>query len=45
MDCQDNQLSITIEANLKVVKFVDVTLDLNTSLYKPFMKSNDNHVC
>ena len=28
--------------NLKVVNFLDVPLDLNTSLYKPFMKSNDN---
>ena len=38
---KDNQLSITIEANLKVVHFLDVTLDLNTGLFKPFMKSND----
>ena len=39
---KENQLSITIDANLKVVNFLDVTLDLNTGLFKPFMKSNDN---
>ena len=38
---KDNGLSITIQANLKVVNFLDVTLDLNTGLYKPFMKPND----
>ena len=41
---KDNQLSITIEANLKVVNFLDVTLDLNTGLYKPFMKNNDTPI-
>ena len=39
---KENQLSITIDANLKVVNVLDVTLDLNTGLFKPFMKSNDN---
>ena len=34
-------LSITSEANLKVVNFLDITLDLNTGLYKPYMKEND----
>ena len=41
---KDNQLSITIDANLKVVNFLDVTFDLNTGLYKPFMKTNDSPV-
>ena len=41
---QDNKLSCTIEANLKVVNFLDVTLDLNTGVYKPFMKENDTPV-
>ena len=34
-------LSITIEANLKVVNFLDVQLDLEKEIYKPFMKPND----
>ena len=38
---KDNELSITIEANLKVVNFLDVTFDLNTGLYKPYMKPNN----
>jgi hypothetical protein len=37
-------LKITIEANLKTVNFVDVTLDLNTGLYKPYMKPNNTIV-
>ena len=38
---KENNLSITIKANQKVVEFLDVTLDLNTGLYKPFLKPND----
>ena len=34
-------LSITVEANKKEVNFLDVTLDLRTGLYKPFIKPND----
>ncbi|KAK3739663.1 hypothetical protein QZH41_014203 [Actinostola sp. cb2023] len=34
----DNDLRITIEANKKVVNFLDVTLDLNTEKYKPYAK-------
>ena len=41
---KDNQLSITIDANLKAVNFLDVTFDLNTGLYKPFMKTNDKPI-
>ena len=37
-------LSITIEANHKVVNFLDVNLDLNTGIYKPYMKPNDSPV-
>ena len=37
-----NGLQITIEANHKIVNFLDVTFDLNTGLYKPFMKENDH---
>ena len=39
-----NGLNITIETNMKVVNFLDVTLDLNTGEFKPFMKENDNPV-
>ena len=35
-------LQITIEANKKVVDFLDITLDLRTSNYKPYNKSNIN---
>mgnify|MGYP007114513607 CR=1 FL=1 len=34
-------LAVTIEANAKVVNFLDITLDLNTGIYKPYMKDND----
>ena len=32
---------ITIEANKKVVNFLDVTLDLNTGIFKPFSKPSN----
>ena len=37
----DNGLRITIEVNKKVVNFLDVTLDLKTGQYKPYMKPNN----
>ena len=37
----DNGLKITITANLKSVDFLDITLDLTSDVYKPFMKPND----
>ena len=36
-----NGLKVTIEANAKIVNFLDITLDLNTGIFKPFMKEND----
>ena len=36
----DNNLRVTIEANMKVVNFLDITLDLESELYKPYMKEN-----
>ena len=33
-----NELKITIEANKKVVNFLDVTLDLNSGKFKPYSK-------
>ena len=32
-----NSLQITIEANKKVVDFLDITLDLITAIYKPYI--------
>ena len=34
------RLKITIEANLKAVNFLDVTLNLDTGLYQPYRKPN-----
>ena len=38
---KQNNLSITIEANHKTVNFLDITMDLRTGIYKPFMKPNN----
>ena len=37
----DNDLQIEIKCNLKIVDYLDVTLDLNNGSYKPFRKPND----
>ena len=37
-------LKITIDVNHKIVNFLDVTFDLESGLFKPFMKPNDNPV-
>ena len=34
-----HNLQITIEANKKVVDFLDLTLDLRTGVYKPYKKN------
>ena len=34
-------LKITIEANKKVVNFLDITLDLNTEKFKPYSKPSN----
>lgn len=36
-----NDLRITVDANLKIVDFLDVTLNLKTNTYYPFRKPND----
>ena len=41
---KDNDLTITIEANAKDVNFLDMNLNLETGIYKPFMKENDSPV-
>ena len=38
---KSNGLKITIEANKKVVNFLDVTFDLSSGAYKPYMKPNN----
>mgnify|MGYP001800508139 CR=1 FL=1 len=38
---RDNNLKITIEANKKIVNFLDVTLDLNNGEYMPYTKPNN----
>ena len=38
---QENHLRITIEVNKKVVDYLDVTVDLSTRLYRPYMKPNN----
>lgn len=34
----DHNLKLTIEANKKCVNFLDVTLDMRTETFKPYMK-------
>ena len=34
-------ISITREVNKKIVNFLDITLNLNTGIYKPFLKENN----
>ncbi|KAL9966535.1 hypothetical protein ACROYT_G024623 [Oculina patagonica] len=38
---KSNGLKITIEANKKTINFLDVTLDLTSGSYEPFMKPNN----
>ena len=38
---KSNGLKITIKANKKTINFLDVTLDLRSGSYKPFMKPNN----
>ena len=38
---KDIGLAVTPEANSKVVDFLDISLDLNSELYKPYKKEND----
>ena len=36
----ENELKITIDANMTVVDFLDVTLDISNGSYKPYAKPN-----
>ena len=35
---EENGLKITIEANKKIIDYLDITMDLTNNTYKPFMK-------
>ena len=37
----NNDLKITIEANIKSIDYLDITMDLRAGTYKPFMKPNN----
>ena len=37
-------MSVTIECNLKIVHFLDVTFDLDNNLHKPFRKENNKPI-
>ena len=41
---RQNGFKITIRANLKILDFLDVTLDLSTGIYKPYIKPNNTPV-
>ena len=38
---KDNDLKITMEVNMQVVSFLDVTMDLKNDTFRPFMKPNN----
>ena len=35
-----NKLEVTIDANLKTVDFLDITMELENEIFKPFIKPN-----
>ena len=41
---EEFELKITIETNLKIVNFLDVTFDLNNDSYQPFSKPNSQPI-
>ena len=41
---KEMKLSITIDVNMKVANFLDITLDLNSGIYKPYIKPNDQPI-
>ena len=42
---KDCELKITIKANLHIVNFLDITLDLRNNTYEPYRKPNNHLVC
>ena len=41
---KDNGLDITITCNMKIVDYLDVTMNLNDGSYRPYRKPNDETV-
>ena len=41
---KDNHLNITIQCNLKIVNYLDVTFNLSNVMYRPFCKPNNDHI-
>ena len=41
---RENNLSITTDVNHKVVNFLDVNFDLNSGIFRPFIKPNDKPI-
>lgn len=39
---QESGLSVTTKANLKVVNFIDIELDVINAAYRPYRKPHDN---
>ena len=39
---RDNKLDTTADANMQTVDFLDITMDLKSGTFKPFMKPNNN---
>ena len=37
----ENKLKLTVDANKKTIDYLDVTLDLNTGMHKPYTKPNN----
>ena len=40
----DHQLKLTIDASKKCVEYLDITLDLRSSSYKPYMKPGNSYL-
>ena len=38
---KENGLSLKIECNLKTVNYLDITLEVNTGIYKPYRNTYD----
>ena len=41
---QENDLNIVIKCNLKIIDYLDVTLNLLNNIYKPFSKPKRNQL-
>ena len=39
--CKENELDIIIQYNMKMVNYLDVTLNLENSTYRPYKKENN----